>query len=101
MQTDWVDAFDVKIVCRRKQIRVRIPSRGELPIQSGIYSWSPMLRSAARARRDLQYSSVWCLAKFVNTWVVSMIDRCKIVFSDDILVYLKTKEEYEVHLRVV
>ena len=47
---------DVKIVCRHKQVRVRIPSGGELLAQSDVRSSSLVLSSAVRARNHLQYS---------------------------------------------
>ena len=56
---DRLGVFNVEFVCRHKQIRVQIPSGGELPTQPDVSSWSLVLTSAARARRQLQYSGAY------------------------------------------
>jgi hypothetical protein len=37
----------------------------------------------------------------MNRVFQELIDRCVVVFIDDILIYLKTREEHEEHLRMV
>ena len=39
--------------------------------------------------------------EFVVSWFILMLDRSVIVFIDDILVYSKTQEQHEEHLREV
>ena len=57
-EIERVDMFFVKIVRRHKQVRDQIPSGGELPPQPDVRLWSVGPSSAARARRQLQHSSV-------------------------------------------
>ncbi|KAI3672891.1 hypothetical protein L6452_38991 [Arctium lappa] len=64
---DWMEVFDAEIVCRRKQVRVRTPSGGELLVQGDSPRRTSAICSAARARRYLQHSGQGYLAYVIDT----------------------------------
>ncbi|GKB77551.1 putative reverse transcriptase domain-containing protein [Tanacetum coccineum] len=65
---------------------------------SGIfYSWSP--RQATLIRRiEFQYADSTCL---MNRMCKPYLDKFIIVFIDDILIFSKSKEEHEEHLKLI
>jgi len=66
---NWLETYDAEISCRRKQIRVRTPSGGELVVQGDTPRRSVAMCSAAKARKYLQHSGTGFLAYVVNTRV--------------------------------
>ncbi|GJS26831.1 putative reverse transcriptase domain-containing protein [Tanacetum coccineum] len=88
---DWLDKYNTTILCSQKLVRIVNP-------QAHVIDTSFKKKSAKDVLVVNEFLDVFLkISRVCRT----MLDKSVIVFIDDILVYSKSKEEHEVHLREV